>query len=425
MLWRILSGSFARQKRRKAVAFLAVALGTAAASALMNLALGVGDQVNRELRGFGANLVVTAQGSSARVQVSGQDLTTLQQRIYLDEEDILKAKDNFWIHNILALAPVLEVEARTHPDLAPIRLMGTWFRRAVHLEDGTEFRTGIRDVYPYWSVAGRWPQLPGEAVVGRSLARSLDISSGDSLDLAMGDQVQSFEIVGVLEAGGDEDRAILTFLDRAQELAGLEGRIDRILISALTTPEDKATDRLGLEAGDLSAEDFEQWSCTPFVSSIAYQLEQSVPRAMARPIRRVAETEGRILERIGGLLTLIALMAGLASALTVTSALTTGVLERRSEIGLLKSLGATNARVVGLFLAEASLLGIAGGLVGGAGGVWLAQDLSRAVFGTALEISPFAFPLAVLAAVSITLIGCALPVRRIVSFRPFEVLHGL
>jgi putative ABC transport system permease protein len=430
MLLRILSGTFARQKRRKAVAFLAVTLGTAAASALFNMALGVGDQVNRELRSFGANLVVVPAGEAQPVRMAGQDLTGLRPRAYLAERDLPKAKDNFWVHNILALSPLLDGSATLDGRTVP--LLGTWFQQPLTLTDGTPVPTGVRDVYPFWSVEGSWPEEDparqgdtDQALVGRSLARALDVVPGHVLRLTVDGRHASFVVTGILDAGGDEDRAIVTTLDAAQELFALPDRISRILVSALTTPEDRAVARLGMDPADLSPQEFEEWSCTPFVSSIAYELEQSVPGSRANVIRRVAESEGEVLGRIGGLLALIAVMAGLAAALTVTSALTTGVLERRGEIGLLKSLGATNARVVGFFLAEAAVLGLAGGVAGGLAGAWLARDLARLVFGSPLQLSPFALPLAVAAAVGITLAGCALPARRIVSLRPVQVLHGL
>jgi len=428
MLLRILRGTFARQKRRKAVAFLAVALGTAAASALLNLAMGVGDQINREMRSFGANLVVGPAGDARRLKMAGQDLTGLRPPAYLKESDLLRAKDNFWIHNILALAPLLEIQAQV--DGQAVTLLGTWFRQPLTLEDGTVFDTGVRQVFPFWKVEGEWPNDAGagaepQALLGRSLARALGRGVGDVVQVQSAGRTRSFRISGILETGGDEDRALVTSLAPVQQLAGLQGRIGQILVSALTTPEDQAIRRLGLDPSRMSKDEFEGWSCTPFVSSIAYELNNAIPGSTTRAIRRVAETEGKMLGRIGGLLTLIAAMAAAASALTVTSALTTGVLERRAEIGLLKALGASNARVVGLFLAEAAVLGLAGGLAGGVAGAWLAHHLAYAVFGTQLPLSPLALPLAVAAAVTITLAGCALPSRRIVALHPAEVLHGL
>jgi len=160
-------------------------------------------------------------------------------------------------------------------------------------------------------------------------------------------------------------------------------------------------------------------------SSIAYELANSVPRSEARVIRRVADSEGAILGRISGLMAVIAIMAAIGSALAVTSALSTSVLERRSEIGLLKAMGAGTGRVVGLFLAEAALLGVTGGLVGALAGALMARFISSSVFGTPVTIRPFAVPLAIAVALAITIAGFIVPARRVLKFRPAEVLRGL
>jgi putative ABC transport system permease protein len=117
-------------------------------------------------------------------------------------------------------------------------------------------------------------------------------------------------------------------------------------------------------------------------------------------------------------------MAGFAASLTVAGALTTGVLERREEIGLLESLGASRLMVGGLFLAEALLIGLAGGALGAGLGALLARALALSVFGAPVAIRPMAIPLAIACALVITLFGCAMPVRRLASLRPAEVLRG-
>jgi putative ABC transport system permease protein len=195
-------------------------------------------------------------------------------------------------------------------------------------------------------------------------------------------------------------------------------------VSALTTPESAVWERMGKNPRQLPPAEFEKWSCTPFVSSIAYELERAWPGSEARVIRRVAEGEGAVLSRASGLMALIALMAALGAALTVTSATMTGVLERRVEIGLLKAMGAGGGTVVGLFLSEAALLGLLGGLAGAVGGAWLARVVSTSVFGAPVSIRPAALALALATAMLITLVGSLLPARRIAGFRPAEVLRG-
>ncbi len=112
MFVRILRHSFLREKRRKAIVLIAVTLGTAAASSLADIALGVGDKMNRELKAFGANLTVVPRGGGGPVLVAGEDVSALRVPSYLPADEIRRVKDNFWKNNILGFAPQLDVPAR-------------------------------------------------------------------------------------------------------------------------------------------------------------------------------------------------------------------------------------------------------------------------------------------------------------------------
>ena len=56
MFTRIIFESFRRQKRRKFLAGVAIALGVAVATAMIAVATNIGDKISRELRSYGANL---------------------------------------------------------------------------------------------------------------------------------------------------------------------------------------------------------------------------------------------------------------------------------------------------------------------------------------------------------------------------------
>jgi len=431
---RILRDSLFRQKRRKAVVLFSVALGTAAAAALGDMALDVGDKMSRELKAFGANLVVVPRESARPIRIGGEDVSSLRLPSYLPAGEILKVKDNFWKNNILAFAPVLDLRGKARNRAFPV--LGTWFERPIDLETGAGEKplTGIRSLNPYWSVRGGWPadRTPGErsadpaeALLGAWLAETLRMGPGDLLEVETPAGKASFRVAGILTTGGEEAEALLAPLEAVWRLAPGRDAVSRILVSALTTPETAVYERLGKNPKDLPPAEFEKWSCTPFVSSIAYEIEKALPGSEAKVIRRVADSEGKVLQRISGLLLLIAILAAFGAALTVTSALTTSVLERRSEFGLLKAMGAGNSGVVGLLLAEAAILGIAGGLVGAGAGALMARWLSVSVFGAAVSIRPLSVPLAVAAALVITFAGCILPARRIMRLHPFELLRGL
>jgi putative ABC transport system permease protein len=230
-----------------------------------------------------------------------------------------------------------------------------------------------------------------------------------------------FKVHGILESGAEEDDQIIISLAVAQKLSGSEGRIRRIEVSALTKPEDAFARS---DVTQLSGEEFDRWYCTPYVSSICYQIQQAIPGAEARPVYRVTETEGNVLSRVGVLMALLAGAAVVASVLAVASMMLVTVLERRAEIGLFKSLGATDARVAAVFLLEALVVGLAGGVAGFFAGSLMARHLAAVVFGLPAAVHWVIFPGAVALAVAVTLTGSALPLARGLRLSPIETLRN-
>src|SRR4029077_9526199 len=123
----------------------------------------------------------------------------------------------------------------------------------------------------------------------------------------------------------------------AQRLAKESGEYSKLYVSALTKPEDDFARR---NPATMNPDEFERWSCTPYVSSIARSIQEVLPGSDVRVIRRVAEGEGRVLTRVRTLLWLITFAALLAAGLAVGASSAASVIERRTEIGLMKALGA-------------------------------------------------------------------------------------
>src|SRR5207237_8497635 len=137
----------------------------------------------------------------------------------------------------------------------------------------------------------------------------------------------------------------------------------------------------------MSAAEFEKWACSPYVSSIAYSIKQVLPGADVRVIRHVAEGEGQILTRMRMLLWLVTGAALLAAVQAVGASSAASVIERRTEIGLMKALGAGSGTVGFLLAAEQLLLALAGGGLGYALGILLARLVGQKIFGAAPEFS--------------------------------------
>ena len=100
---------------------------------------------------------------------------------------------------------------------------------------------------------------------------------------------------------------------------------------------------------NMSPELFDRWYCSPYVQSIAYQLQEAIPHSRAEQIRQVAQNEGTVLSRIEGpdAARYSGRFAGLGARRFRRMA--TAIFERRSEVGLMKALGAGNVAIAALF----------------------------------------------------------------------------
>jgi putative ABC transport system permease protein len=402
----------------------AVALGSAVATAMLGAMLDVGDRVNRELRNLGANLLVTPKSASLPVVIGGiryqPAAPAANHDEFIPETGVSKIKSIFWQLNITALAPSLHAQITLNGREVPVE--GVWFRRDLRAPDGTRTPTGLRTLNTTWRVEGRWiddrepSDRSGECMVGTALARWLGLQPGSSLSLFG----EPFTVAGILSAGGEEEDRIFVRLEVLERLTGRAGQVDAIQVGALTKPEDAFARK---DPAKMKPAEYERWYCTPYISSIALQIEQVLPMAVARPIRRVADNEGQILNKVRGLMLLIALAALATAALTVWSVMATTVLERRYEIAIMEATGAGSGLIAALFGAEVAIQGALGGLIGAIAGAQLSGAVSRTVFGVHGEAPALLVPLVVVVATAVALAGAAQPLRNALALEPAVILR--
>ena len=181
----------------------------------------------------------------------------------------------------------------------------------------------------------------------------------------------------------------------------------------------------------------------PFVIGVlprgAMDLDGAVDEAVAvmRRVRRLPageEDDFRIrrrdsaisqMESMMGMVTLAAFMIGFitltGAAVGLMNIMLVSVRERSSEIGLLKAIGATNVAIKWLFLTEALLIGLAGGLLGVVFGLVAGGGVSMV-----LEI-PFVVPwgwigVSLAVSMAVCLISGSLPAGRAAALPPVEAL---
>jgi putative ABC transport system permease protein len=312
--------------------------------------------------------------------------------------------------------------------LTNLRLIGTWVQHSFSLPDGSNFVTGIEKTNPWWRLQGRWfADAANECVVGVNLAKRLGLKIGSKLEVMEEKEgtdlvdTRALDIVGVLESGSSEDDAALVPLSLVQALAKKPSQYRKLYVSALTKPEDDFARR---DPRTMKPDELERWSCSPYVSSIAYSIKQVLPGSDVRVIRRVADGEGKILTRVRTLLWLVTFASLLAAALAVGASSAASVIERRTEIGLMKALGAGSGTVGWLLAAEQLLLAFVGGCIGYALGLLLARFLGTKIFGVPPEPSLLVLGVILVLAATVTLLGSALPLRRAARFDPAPILRG-
>jgi putative ABC transport system permease protein len=419
MFVRLVLESFRREKRRKLLAGVAITLGVGVATAMIAVATDIGDKISRELRSYGANIVVTPQEDTLDLEIVGVNLKPPSDGAYLNEADLPKIKGMFWRNNIVGFAPMLPVNAsvKVNDTVRPINLLGTYFAKSIRFGN-VQFVTGVRNTHPWWKVRGSWPEDDSQDVlVGQRQAANLGVKAGSALEIN-GDPRR---VTGILSTGGPEDDQVVAPILLAQRILNHPGAVRRVYVSALTKPEDAFARR---DPKSLSPAMYDRWYCSPYAQSIAYQLQEAIPFSHAEQIRQVAQNEGAVLSKIKGLMLLMTLAALLASALAVSAAMATAIFERRHDVGLMRALGAGNTSVATLFFAESALLALLGGTLGFAGGSLLAGQIGRSIFNSKISIQPVLLPIILLIAVIVTFTGSASAIRRAVKLDPVHALRG-
>ena len=378
MFWRIVRRLITANYGRLFVILLALGAGAAITSALLNLQIDAKRRLTTEFRALGANVIVAPRDANANSGGGTLDESLLAQ---LPTENAGKPVPAVaFLYVIGAVAKAGEIHHE------PAVIAGT---------EGpglTQVRPGRRTEY-----SGDLEKDPSACELGAKAAAQFKVHAGDSLHLRNQGREATCKVFAIVATGGAEDTQIFTKLPTAQALADLPGRISLVQLSVTGTPD----------------------SIDKFIAT----LSQRLPVADVHGIKQLAEAEGKLYNRISGLLSTTVVIVLFLTSLCVMAGMSNVAIERKNDVGLMKAIGGSVRRVVRLFLAEAILMGIVGGLIGSAFGIVGSIWLGKAVFGVAAQPRWIVYPVSVGITILVS-IASAFPLRRLASVRPASVFRG-
>jgi putative ABC transport system permease protein len=375
MFWRIVRRLFAAQRGRLLVILLALGASAALTAALLNLQVDARDRLTKEFRVFGANIIVAPRDAKS----SGVGAVTLDQSI------VEKVRESLAPHASADSYLYLVASSSSANSAQPVNAVIAG-KRTERIDQSIEQAA---------SAAPR--DNENICLVGVKAAQQLNLQPADPLTLK-NDQRKEICVSEIADARGDaQDSQIVVSLDVAQRLASLPGKVSLVQVSVAGTPHE----------------------IREYIATLA----QNIPTADVHGLRQFTDAEAKIYTRVSGLLTATTALVLALTGLCVMAAMTNVAMERKNDVGLMKAIGGATRRVLRLFLAEAALLGLAGGMVGAAAGLLLSIWLGKTVFGVAARPRLIVYPVSVGLTILVAIVS-SYPLRRLANISPASVFRG-
>ena len=379
-LLHVLLCALAHRKGRTVLLLAVLAMASSLATALGVVSSSMEKRVAEEVRKYGANLIIIPESSRLDIGSGGLNFGVVSEPAYLQQQQMEGALSKSG----------LKTERSFH------------LRGALHYKDadlmveGVNF-SDIRRLFPWWQLKGNWP-VAGDTVLGNDLATSLKLKLGDTIELAGKGQAIRLRISGIVSSGGEEDRLLFMALPELQQLLGLEGQLTLV--------------RLMVTAGGDS------------LKKSAANLQMLMPTAKVSEVRQTARTSEGLLAKVKLLMIMVTAVVLVSAGSSVAGTMSTTVLERGKEIGLMKAMGGTRWEVMLIFCGEAALLGILGGFAGYLLGSVVAQFITRTVFSASANVIPWFAGVSMGVSLFLALLGSVGPMISVFKLDPVRSLRG-
>jgi putative ABC transport system permease protein len=394
-LYQMVLKDITRRKKRMLYASLGVVIGVATIVAVLTIALAGETNIYGQLEKYGANLVVMPAISDIDVGLGGMSLGTLtvgENYIYEDNLPEVRQIADGMIREALGIEDDGDIAT-----IAPRLYMSTEVKGTSVIVVGVDPQQE-RQLKTWWRIReGEYLENADQALVGTMAADLLELNLGDKIAL---DGIE-VTITGILEeTGSNEDYQVFLPIDIAQEAFDKEGLVSSIDVRALC-------------------------SACP-TSDIAGSINENILGVRAVAVKQIAETEMGMMEKVSRFLLALAGITLAVGCFGVVNTMLTSVHERIKDIGIMRAVGASRNQIIKVFLYEAVIVGVVGGLLGYVVGTVLAYIIGPLIFGgVAVTYVPQYFLPALGLATVIAVIATVYPAFRASKIRIAESFRSL
>ncbi len=424
MFFRMLLSAVFRRRSRAVMAVVASLVGAATLSCLAMICIAVPQQMNQEMRAYGANLIVTPLA---------------------DSENGKSGIDDAMVEHTTEM-----VSAKGSEKHATYRYENVRVNAAPYVMAGVN-PAQVRNLNHHWVVDGSWPSA-GKVLVGRDVADAMGLKVGGSITIgyrasdnaaASGQASQSgtdgtdgtaqsgtdgtsdgqtssgstgaqqtqnghvssdimdtsgteFRVAGIVDTGGSEDSIIYALAGDVDKLTGSTRGVDVIEYSS--------------GASDLTA----------LVNSINDMTSMHVK---AQQVTKITASDTRVITMLQTLFWIVSLVVLVFTLVGVGTTISSIVSQRRNEIGLRKALGASSHAIGVEFYVESAVYGLLGGLLGTATGYGMARWLCATVFERSIGFSWWLAVVSVVFSALVAVVASIPPVHRATRIDPAVVLR--
>jgi putative ABC transport system permease protein len=366
-----------RRKGRMILVVLGLTIGVGTVVALHSLAAGLQQEIGAQLDQYGANIVVVPKASSQEVSYGGIAVSAATFDVQpLSDRDVKLLKTIPYRNRLSIVAPKL---------LGTLQVEG----KAV-LISGVDFGAELK-MKKWWQVSGHVPTRANEVLLGFESAKTLGVIRDPGMTPTTPDHAHhhahnlplsilrpqlsiggsDFLVAGVLqETGAQDDRFIYTGTAMAQQLLHKPDALSLIEVSALCN------------------------ACP--IDDIVAQIGGVLPGAKVSAVQQAVRGRQQTVDSLARFAAVLTLVMFFIGFLMVFITMMASVVERTREIGVLRALGFRKAHIVKIFMIEAAIVSLAGGLIG-----WVAGTVSGIVSARHFAETGFGAPSLTLGAASL------------------------